>query len=209
MSADRPDRAAALWRRLSGMFGPDAIARKFGATPPPEWAAMIARLNDFELERGVRRLVYSGRAHVPTLPEFLRLCRAVEDEADHTGPKAQLTALPAEAPVSKWQVLGNQHLLAHVLRQAAKRRYYACAETGSGRHPLVVAGASVATTSASDDLTAPLVQAKNTWALMMEDAAAEGTLPADHGRAWWAEMMANADAVVDDVRARHARRSAA
>lgn len=79
---DTSSRCSDLWQRLIGLFGADAVRRKFGDSPPPEWVSVIASLDDFQLQRGMRRLVYSGKAHVPTLPEFVKLCRTVgiEDE---------------------------------------------------------------------------------------------------------------------------------
>lgn len=87
-----PSRASEIWKRFAGMFGADALERKFGKSPPPEWVAMLSRFNDFEIDRGVRRLAYSGKAGVPSLPEFTKLCRMVADDAVDEGPR--LPALP-------------------------------------------------------------------------------------------------------------------
>ena len=70
-------RADIVWRHLAQMFGGDSLARKFGEAPPEDWARLLGRLSEHELSRGLRRLAGSGRAHVPTLPEFLRMCREV------------------------------------------------------------------------------------------------------------------------------------
>jgi hypothetical protein len=65
----------ALWKRMAEMFGAETLARKYGDTAPETWITAVERLNQFELERGMRRLVYGGKTYIPTLPEFLRMCR--------------------------------------------------------------------------------------------------------------------------------------
>jgi hypothetical protein len=84
------DRASALWRSLIELFGIDAVKRKYGDTPPSMWRDAVASLSERELQRGMRRVVSSGKPHVPTLPEL---------------PSPQ---------VAPWVVPGNQHLMAYV-----------------------------------------------------------------------------------------------
>lgn len=105
-----PSRASEIWKRFAGMFGADALERKFGKAPPPEWHAMLGRLKDFEIDRGVRRLAYSGKQHVPTLPEFAKLCRMVSDDTIDEG--AQRLALPSpdEWKGDAWDIEANQRL---------------------------------------------------------------------------------------------------
>lgn len=86
-------RANQVWTRFVGMFGGPAVERKFGLTPPPEWVAMMGRLNDFQIDRGIRRLAYNGAKDVPSLPQFTSLCRAVGNDEYDEGP--QRIALPA------------------------------------------------------------------------------------------------------------------
>lgn len=86
-------RANEVWTRFVGMFGGPAVERKFGPSPPPEWIALLGRLNDFQIDRGIRRLAYNGAKDVPSLPQFTSLCRAVGSDEYDEGP--QRIALPA------------------------------------------------------------------------------------------------------------------
>ena len=110
-------RASEVWRCFTGMFGGDALERKYGKTIPPEWPAMLARLKDYEVDRGVRRLAYSGKAHVPALPEFVKLCRMVGGDEVDEGPKPLALPAPDDLQGDEWDVQGNTHLLGHILRR--------------------------------------------------------------------------------------------
>lgn len=88
MTHQHSSRADQVWLHIGQMFGADSLARKFGETPPDDWRKMIDRLNEHELSRGLRRLVGSGRGHVPTLPEFLRMAREVGGDYADDAPKA-------------------------------------------------------------------------------------------------------------------------
>ncbi len=109
--------AGELWNRFAGLFGGDAIERKFGAKPPVEWEVMVGRLKPFELERGMRRLVYSGKSYVPSLPEFVKLCRTVggTDDVDD-GPKPPALPAPEQFTGDDWDAIASQHLLAYTMR---------------------------------------------------------------------------------------------
>lgn len=116
-----PSRANEIWKRFAGMFGADALERKFGKTPPPEWNVMLSRLKDFEIDRGVRRLAYSGKPHVPSLPEFTRLCRMLADDSVDEGP--QRIALPSPSAFSgdRWDTASNLRLLKHITTTLAAK----------------------------------------------------------------------------------------
>lgn len=81
-------RTADLWRRFIGCFGGDAVHRKYGDGIPPEWTGVVAQLTDAQLEKGVKRMVYNGVGHLPSLPEFVKLCRSVSREYDE-GPQKE------------------------------------------------------------------------------------------------------------------------
>lgn len=168
------DRADALWRRLAGMFGAETLARKFGESPPEEWRLSLSRLTDFELQRGLRRLNDSGKGHVPTLPEFLRMCREVGgDYADPVPPSRQIS----QQPMARWEAEGGLHLLGYILRQSRHKVFF------------------------DPDQTARLVEAKKYWAQNMRELEEEGNLPTDGGKALWAEYMAGAEAAIRATRA--------
>lgn len=178
-------RADSLWRHLAQMFGADALSRKYGDSIPHDWRKMVDALSEFELGRGMRRLANSGKAHVPTLPEFLRMAREIGgDYAGDPRPDTKALASPQDG-MDGWDAMAGRHLLAHILRQAKAKRYYAGSDPKSRE---------------AKELTQPLVDAKNAWADEMREAAKAGTLPTDHGRAWWNEAMQKADAAVDYIR---------
>lgn len=101
---------------MSGLFGGDALERKFGSKPPDEWVATLSRLKDFEIDRGLRRLVYSGKPHVPSLPEFVRFCRLIADDEVDEGPR--FVALPTHdsQKFDRWSVDANTHFLGYITR---------------------------------------------------------------------------------------------
>lgn len=175
-------RASTVWTRLCGLFGSEAVARKFGETPPPEWVAALSRLTDPEIERGLRRLVYSGAAHVPTLPEFMKFARTVGSQEQFAEPRTH-AALPAPNWLGDpWEQTANSHLLAFVLREWSRLRI------PPGRNA---------------ELTAVAVHAKRLWAADMRELAGTRDGPVDVAtqKRTWAEY-------VDGVRAEIARVSA-
>lgn len=96
-----------------GLFG-DALLRKFDSEPPEEWVAAISMLNDFQLERGLKRMVFTWKGGPPNLPDFVRICRAIGDD-DFDTPKQQI-ALPRrdEFKGDHWDIAGNMRLLKHI-----------------------------------------------------------------------------------------------
>lgn len=116
-----PSRANQIWTRFAGMFGADALERKFGKSPPPEWNVMLSRLKEFEIDRGVRRLAYSGKSHVPSLPEFTKLCRMVADDDVDEGPQRLALPNPDAFVGDEWDIESNQRLLKHITTVLAKK----------------------------------------------------------------------------------------
>ena len=163
-------RTADIWTRFVGMFGGEAVARKFGDAPPAEWVGMVGQLNDYQLERGMRRLVYSGRANVPSLPEFLKLCRTIGNDEEF----GETPALPPPQDDGyrgdQWDIAANTHLLAYVVRQIAE---------GDKRYGL-------------EDV-ARLVDAKRLWSADMRDLARNGEVPVSMQREVWADYIKRAE----------------
>lgn len=116
-----PSRANQIWTRFAGMFGADALERKFGKSPPPEWNAMLSRLNPFEVDRGLRRLAYGGKPHVPSLPEFTKLCRMVSDDEVDEGPRRAALSNPDAFQGDGWDIAGNMRLLKHITTALAAK----------------------------------------------------------------------------------------
>jgi hypothetical protein len=176
---ETPDRSGMLWRTLAGLFGADSLERKFGKNPPREWVGLLRTLNDFELQRGLKRLAFCGKGHVPTLPEFLRMCREV---ASDQYPDEQRQPLPQSHQLNsrqdaRWEREGNIHLLSYVTEQSKHKIFYT-----------------------EQDVVTPLLEAKAAWAEDMRDAEMAGNLPPNNGKAEWAACMANAEKVIAMIR---------
>lgn len=108
-----PSRASEVWQRFIGLFGGEAVRRKFGDIPPPEWVGVLAGLTDYQLERGMRRLLGSGKSQVPALPEFRRLCVLIAD--DELDPP-DLPALAAPGwEGDDWDTRANKNLLSFIV----------------------------------------------------------------------------------------------
>src|SRR5690242_2201836 len=117
LNENSPSPASEVWRRFVGMFGGDAVERKYGKSIPPEWTAMLGRLKQFEIDRGIRRLAYSGKQHVPALPEFVKLCRTIGGDDLDEGPQ-KFRALPApNGEADRWAIAANMHFLGYITRR--------------------------------------------------------------------------------------------
>lgn len=187
------------------MFGGDAVERKFGKTPPPEWVATTGYLKDHELDRGMRRLLHSGANGVPTLPAFVKLCRTIGDdmEGDVQRPK-----LPAPDPWDDkpWLAAANRHLLRHLVTRLMgdPHRYGAGITSGALRMSdadIRKAGLDSKKLDASPEFIANvelLVQAKNAWADEMAEFAGKGTISVEVQKQRWAHYLDRAEAEIDD-----------
>lgn len=153
------ERALALWNKLHDAFG-ESLVRKFGSEPPQLWIDLIGTLTDFEIERGLRRTMGSGRRDVPNLPEFKRLCIEVGDTPEDRPP-----ALPAPAYTGDgWDLFANRMLLDYIFAQArTRRRYFNAVETRC------------------------LVQAKNELAFDMRDMTVHEPVTVGTARQWFLE----------------------
>lgn len=98
-----------------GFYG-DGLLRKFDAAPPPEWIEAVGMLKDSEITRGLRRIMFgAGAKGVPSLPEFVRICRLIGDDAPDEGP-SQLVALPSvdAGKYDYWDAKANSRFLRYV-----------------------------------------------------------------------------------------------
>lgn len=72
------------------MYG-NRFTREYGDSAPETWARTIKSLRDYELTRGLRRLLSFGSGSPPTLPQFVKACRAVDpDDVVRPGNTAKL-----------------------------------------------------------------------------------------------------------------------
>lgn len=160
---------------------------------------MIGRLKDHELERGMRRLMYSGAAAPPSLPQFVRLCRTVGDAPDlDEGPRVPALPKPAEWQGDRWDVAANRHLVAHLLRElwANPRAYGHPASVHAMR---TMSREQFPNADASPEFVRAvrtLVAYTRAWAQDMREMAAEsgGVVPVELQRAAWEDCMARAEA---------------
>ena len=162
-----PSRAAQLWQHMAGMFGADAIKRKFGAQPPNEWESALSQLTDAQLRNGVEKLLRSGAEHVPALPQFLVMCHTAREFEDHSTLKRI-----EGTQFDTWGIAANFHLLAYVRTAAGNKRYFNPEQTGI------------------------LVQFKNAWAEdMRADDKGEG-IPIEKQKAAWKDCLQRAEAAM-------------
>lgn len=191
-----------IWKSFAGMYGADALLKKFGATPPPEWLSMIARLQDFEIDRAMRRLAYGAKSYVPSLPEFVKLARTIaNDDWDEPAPSG-LAMIAQEDGRDAWDLRANLWLLNYITNRARADVYYCCAKTLDFATDLRIPGAKAS--QESGELTQPLVNYKNAWARDMREAAAElGAAPdIKYQTKHWRADMALAETEVNAVRER-------
>jgi hypothetical protein len=96
-----------VWDKLLGFFG-DGLLRKFGEKPPAEWVESIADINDFQIQRGFKRLRFDWKGGAPNLPDFVRYCCAIGDSAPDEGPSQHVPVPAIEGPkFDGWDISGN------------------------------------------------------------------------------------------------------
>jgi hypothetical protein len=171
-----------VWSRLAGCFG-EALARKFGDDPPPEWRSAIGELNDYQLAQGMRRLKYSGKAHPPALPEFVKLCRTIghADDIPDQPPPSGTSALAYQGPeMDAWEILANRRLMQYITTKIPEkpRRY------GDPFSPL------------QEKNTLTLVAFKKRWAELMRTCADKDGVPIPEQEAIWGECMRMAEETI-------------
>ena len=154
-----------MWRRLGGLYGFDAVSRKYGEVPPDEWVQMIGGLSDAQVANGLEKLFKEGVKHCPSLPEFINHCR----DARNWGPIRDLPYLP-DPKSDGWVVAGNVHLMAYVRRNAGNRRYF------------------------NSEQTMNLVAWKNAWVRDVSEEAGSDGLDVKRQKEMWADCMARAEA---------------
>jgi hypothetical protein len=88
------------------------LTRDFGESVPDPWRSAVKSLSDSQIQRGLRRLTAAGSGSTPTLPQFVKACKAPGDDEGTARP--ELTYRPqSHLP---WQVrTGNCTLLSFLL----------------------------------------------------------------------------------------------
>lgn len=157
---NQADRARAVWDRLLGLFG-DALLRKFGAEPPQEWETGVGYLTDAQIERGFRRFVFGWKGGPPSLPDFVRMCRAIGDDSMEEGPRSNLIALPPadDGKFDGWAITSNNRFFRYVAHRLTEHPR-AWGAPGSGQQA---------------DASRIAVAYKNAWAQDMREGDAVDT----------------------------------
>lgn len=182
LSESRTDQ---LWAKFAGMFGGERLARAFGKVPPREWIDLVGGLKDFELQRGVRRVMASGTDQIPTCPKFRRLCQeSRNDDLDSNAPPP-LPQLPSNlAAQDDWEVSASLHLLKHI-------------RTRLGRNALaygpIVYGRDNNGSPEQQHCTAILMHWKKHWAQMMREEATADGVDGKYQREIWDSYMRMAE----------------
>lgn len=164
-----------------GFFG-DSLLRKFDAEPPDEWVAAINALSDFQLERGLKRLLFSWKGAPPNLPDFMRLCRAIGDEFDD-GPKPKALAAPDTWKGDHWDITANIKFWKYITHRLTES-YRPWGAAWTEEHAAC---------------TRIAVAYKNAWAQDMREYADEetgevGKPPQEYGDRMFADCMRRAEA---------------
>lgn len=167
-----------VWRHMAQMFGADALQRKFGDTPPDDWKQFINRLSDYELKRGLRRMVNGGKSFPPSLPEFLKMAHEVGGDypSDERYNPKQIAAPVRDSGLDKWHGMAGLKLMGYISRCAGKGEYF------------------------DEQTTRPLVDAKNLWVEEMYEHHCKGTMPPDNGKQLWADCFAKAKLSIAYIR---------
>lgn len=190
--------AVEVWRRFAGMFGADAVERKYGREIPPEWIAMCGRLNDYQVQRGIRQLAYSGKQHVPSLPEFVKLCRDAEHDVRPPTVHPALTR-DADPSMDPWGILANRRLLKYITTVvSADPQRYGRPASAAGMKPKPGEPLSP-NADASPDFVRNvniLVAFKNRWADLMRESATDDGVPIADQEASWSECIRMAEAQI-------------
>ncbi len=194
--------AAEVWRRLIGMYGADTVARKYGQSIPDEWIAMLSRLDAYQIQRGVRMLAYSGKQNVPSLPEFVKLCRDAEHDRE-------TTSQPALPNPDKWQGDGwdseaNLHLLGYITRKIPEnpQRYGRPCSYLAMKDPMRMKDKTLDALPEFVANVGLLVSFKNAWARDMREGfldAATGEIKSptiEQQKSAWKDCMERAEAAI-------------
>ncbi len=198
MTPEQNQRSDEVWARIIGLFGGDSVKRKYGASMPAEWRGIIGILNAVQLDRGMRRLVHSGRDQVPSLPAFVKLCRTIGDDSIDEGPQAPALPNPDAWVGDQWDIAANRHLQAHIAgRIHANPRHYGHPAPSHAMRKLW-RDESLSADASPEFIAAirRLVTAKNAWAEDMRDLAAnhpQGIVDPAVQRACWSDYLGAAE----------------
>lgn len=178
------------------------MLRKYGAEPPQEWIGALGMLTAAQHERGLRRLVFGWKGGPPSLPDFMRLCRAIgTDEFDEGQPEQPRLPAPDTWHGDNWDMAANRYLMGHIAKRMAENpKYYGRPASyklmQASDKDLDTLGIDKHCLDAEVDFVAnvgKLVAAKDAWAADMRDLAVNGEVPPSTQKAVWYDLMSIAE----------------
>lgn len=186
-----------MWERLLGLYG-DSLLRKFGDEPPQEWVAGLTQVSDYQLSRGMRRLLFGGKAHAPSLPEFVKLCRSIghSDDIPDEVPQAHLPALTRHEPeADRWVIAGNRRLLRHIFTALSgdPKCFGKPASVAAMQDPSRIDDKTVDAGPAFVHNVKTLVAFKNRWVEVMQETATAEGVPVNDQMMFWKECIRDAE----------------
>lgn len=97
------------------MYG-SRLTRDFGDSCPETWRRAIEQLKDYEVQRGLARLLRTG-APTPTLPAFVKACRIIGEDDGPSAPRG-LPELP-QGNYDMYHAFGQRAMLAWLMTNGA------------------------------------------------------------------------------------------
>lgn len=89
-SANGQPIVASFWFTMIQLFG-HRWTDTYGEAPPPLWQTAISSLDDSQIRTLVERLMRSGSAHPPTLPEVMALATKPQTMNSNSSPPPQVS----------------------------------------------------------------------------------------------------------------------
>ncbi len=99
------------------------MLRKFGEEPPDEWIEAISSLSDFQIRRGFKRFQYDWKGSgAPNLPDFVRYCRAIGDDAPDDGQPRRIAVPVLEGPkLDGWDISANMRFFKYITHRLTEQ----------------------------------------------------------------------------------------
>lgn len=147
-------------------------------------------------------MVFGWKGGPPSLPDFMRLCRAIgTDEFDDGQPTLPLLAAPDAFKGDAWDAAGSRYLMGHITKRLSKNsKFYgqpaSYATLQASGADLIQLGLDKHNLEASGEFAEnvhKLVAAKNAWADDMRDLAVKGEVPPSTQKAVWYDYFNRAE----------------
>ena len=117
-SVNKQDRALKVWTSLCEMFG-SRFQSNYGEAPSQMWIESINGFKDYEIQRGLRKLLHKGSGTPPTLPQFIAACKYSEEEDSTPSSTVALPRIASQYDEPVW-CHGQKCLLAFLWKSSRK-----------------------------------------------------------------------------------------